>query len=314
MIRCLGIETSCDETSVAIVSNCNQIRDRIIFHHIFSQDHVAYGGVVPELASRAHIEKLPYMIQKAMHFQFDIVAATTHPGLIGGLLVGSSLAKTIAHLQNKPFFEVNHLTAHALTPRLSDDVAYPYLLLLVSGGHCQIVEVESVVRQKILDQTRDDSVGEAFDKVAQMLDLPYPGGPHIEKLAQKGDASRFFLPKPMYKEAGLSFSGLKTAVRLLIQNQCKSDQDRCDIASCFQKTACDVLLRAFEKHIGAFKRCVVAGGVAANSYLRAELKALCEKKGKDFFVPPSSLCTDNAAMIAWTGLEMHKNEGGYILP
>lgn len=298
---CLGIETSCDETAVSIVKYTQDPSERILLNRVFSQDHTAYGGVVPELASRAHIEKLAFMVEEALAYDFDIIAATTTPGLIGGLLVGSSLAKTLAMIKRKPFIPVDHLKAHALTPRLTHNIAYPYVLLLVSGGHCQILDVRSHDTHILLDQTRDDAVGEAFDKVAQMLGLPYPGGPHIEQLAKKGDASRFSLPHPLWKEKGLSFSGLKTAVRLLIEKEGKTQQDYADIAACFQKTACQVLLRAFEKHSAPFSRCVVAGGVAANTYLRSQIKELCQ--GKELAIPSVSLCTDNAAMVAWAGLE-----------
>lgn len=318
----LGIETSCDETAAAIVA----ADKTVLAHRVLSQidDHAEFGGVVPEIAARQHISHLDHLLDALMKDadltfeELDAVAATTGPGLVGGLMVGVMTAKAIAKATGKPFVSVNHLEGHALTVRLADDVPFPYLLLLVSGGHCQILSVTGVGSYRRLGTTIDDAAGEAFDKTAKLLGLGYPGGPAVEAAAREGDAERFMLPKPMVGKPGcdFSFSGLKTAVRRLAEDCVAHEgvltqKDRADICAAFQKTlaAClvDRLTRAialFREEAGSGKLpFVVAGGVAANSYLRGELETLASRENLKFFAPPMALCTDNGAMIAWAGLE-----------
>lgn len=319
----LGIETSCDETACAVVQDTGDPARRIVSHSLFSQlrEHAPYGGVVPEIASRAHIEHLDGLVAESLKAagleltDLDAIAATAGPGLIGGVMVGLMTAKTLAWAADKPLIAVNHLEGHALSVRLSDDVPFPYLLLLVSGGHCQFLSVEGVGQYRRLGTTIDDAAGEAFDKTAKLLGLGYPGGPAIERLARQGDATRFDLPRPLWRKPGcdFSFSGLKTAVRLALES-CgahPSEQDKADLAASFQATVMAVILdRARhaiamfdESHTARGKHFVVAGGVAANATLREGLVALAEEYGMVFTAPPLSLCTDNAAMIAWAGLE-----------
>ncbi|WP_374301914.1 tRNA (adenosine(37)-N6)-threonylcarbamoyltransferase complex transferase subunit TsaD [Ferrovibrio sp.] len=319
----LGIETSCDETACAVVQDTGDPARRIVSHSLFSQlrEHAPYGGVVPEIASRAHIEHLDGLVAESLHAagiglaDLDAIAATAGPGLIGGVMVGLMTAKTLAWAANKPLIAVNHLEGHALSVRLSDDVPFPYLLLLVSGGHCQFLSVEDVGQYRRLGTTIDDAAGEAFDKTAKLLGLGYPGGPAIERLARQGDATRFELPRPLWRKPGcdFSFSGLKTAVRLALES-CgpqPSEQDKADLAASFQATVMAVILdRARhaiamfdESHAARGKHFVVAGGVAANAKLREGLVALAEEYGMSFTAPPLKLCTDNGAMIAWAGLE-----------
>jgi N6-L-threonylcarbamoyladenine synthase len=327
-MRVLGIETSCDETACAIVQATDDrapdsAPGRIVSHNLFSQlmEHAPYGGVVPEIASRAHIEHLDGLIaaslaQAGMQLSdMDAIAATAGPGLIGGVMVGLMTAKTLAYAANKPLIAVNHLEGHALSVRLSDDVPFPYLLLLVSGGHCQFLIVEGVGRYKRLGTTIDDAAGEAFDKTAKLLGLGYPGGPAIERLAKQGNGTRFALPRPLKGKPGcdFSFSGLKTAVRLALENcgEAVSEQDKADLAASFQQTVLDVVLDRSRNamalfaaaHGAAGRHFVVAGGVAANAALRESLVALAQQHGMTFTAPPMALCTDNGAMIAWAGLE-----------
>jgi len=289
----------------------------VLAHCLQSQiaDHQPHGGVVPEIAARAHLHLLPQLIKQALK-QANIswnditaVAATAGPGLIGGILVGAMTAKAIAAALQKPFIAVNHLEGHALTVRLTHAINFPYLLLLVSGGHTQFLIVHDVGHYEYLGGTIDDAVGEAFDKIAQLLSLDYPGGPLVEKIALKGDPQRFSFPRPLMgkPDCNFSFSGLKTAVRLQIEKlPALTEQDKADIAASFQAAIADCLLdrtaRAFAlaPHIDQF---VIAGGVAANAYLRERLQKLCQEHRKDFIMPPMALCTDNAAMIAWTGFE-----------
>ena len=320
----LGIESSCDETACAIVND----KREILGHTVLSQqEHKAFGGVVPEIAARAHLEHIDEIIEatvKQANISFediDAIAAAAGPGLIGGVVVGVMAAKAIALALNKPFVAVNHLEGHALCARLSDDVQYPYLLLLVSGGHCQILIVKDVGEYERLGTTIDDAAGEAFDKVAKMLGLGYPGGPMIEKRAAVGDETRFSLPRPLIgsQDCNLSFSGLKTAVRKLIESYSPDGilehaniptQDVADICACFQYTATDCLVRKLKRAISIFKQkypqgkdLVVSGGVAANTYLRSKLKNLADNNGLRFAAPPIRFCTDNGVMIAWAGLE-----------
>lgn len=314
----LGIETSCDETAVAIV---NAHKD-ILANCVFSQyeDHKQFGGVVPEIAARAHLQKLPLMIQEALdqaHLSFtqiDAIAATTGPGLIGGVLVGMCLGKALAFGLQKPFLPINHLAGHALAVRLTEDVDFPYLLLLVSGGHSQFVIVNSPYDYIELGATRDDAVGETFDKTAKLLGLPYPGGPALEKLAKQGNSKVFTFPKPLYKSptCDLSLSGLKTAVRIAIQKQEPlTEQKKADIAASFQETICELLVDRLRVALQAaltlnsnIHTVVVSGGVAANQTLRSSLNRLFQDEKIHCVFPPINLCTDNAAMIAWAGIEM----------
>lgn len=318
----LGIETSCDETSVALVNS----QKEIIAHLISSQikDHQVYGGVVPEIAARAHLKLLPTLLKQIFEENnihpdnITAVAATTGPGLIGGVVVGTMAAKAIAAALNKPFISVNHLEGHALTARLTEEIPFPFVLLLVSGGHCQIMLVAGVGQYQVLGATLDDAVGECFDKVAKILGLPYPGGPHIEKMAQKGNPKAFRFPRPLIgqKQLNFSFSGLKTAVRQTIQkllaeyNGSLPDNVVADVCASFQDTVACVLYDRVKQTLSYtvqayanYKHFVVAGGVAANQHIRTMLQHVCKEFDFIFHAPPLNLCTDNGAMIAWAGLE-----------
>lgn len=314
----LGIETSCDETAAAVVDADRKIRSTVVLSQL--DEHRAYGGVVPEIAARAHLDHLDAIIAHAMDeagldfSELAGIAATAGPGLIGGVLVGATTAKAIALVHGLPFLAINHLEGHALTARLTDNVTFPYLLLLVSGGHCQLLAVEGVGRYHRLGTTIDDAIGEAFDKTAKLLELGYPGGPAVEAAARGGDPKRVELPRPMIGRPGcdFSFSGLKTAVRRRVEElgEALDDQARADLATGFQASvAASVVDRSrraierFESTHGAGHAFVVAGGVAANGVLRAALHDLAAAYGMPFIAPPLSLCTDNAAMIAWAGHE-----------
>jgi N6-L-threonylcarbamoyladenine synthase len=317
----LGIETTCDETAAAVVERQADGRGRILADIVRSQvaDHAVYGGVVPELAARAHVEILDAVVAAAMreaglgYGALDVVAAATGPGLVGGVIVGATTGKAIALAAGKPFVAVNHLEAHALTARLTDAVAFPYALFLVSGGHTQILAVEGVGRYRRLGTTIDDAIGEAFDKVAKMLGLGWPGGPYVEAAARQGNAARFALPRPMLgrPEPDFSLSGLKTAVRLEAERIAPvSDADVADLCAAFQAAIVDVAidrlragLRRFRALIGRPTALVVAGGVAANTALREALVRLASAEGTVLVAPPPALCTDNGAMIAWAGIE-----------
>ena len=318
----LGIETSCDETAAAAVAG-----DRtVLAERLLSQlgEHAPYGGVVPEIAARAHLQHLDRLIAETMaaaKLEFrdlSAIAATGGPGLIGGVMVGVMTAKAIAAVHKLPFLAVNHLEGHALSPRLTDDLAFPYLLLLVSGGHCQLLVVEGVGRYARLGGTVDDAAGEAFDKVAKMLGLGYPGGPAVERAAKQGAPGRFRLPRPMKGRAGadFSFAGLKTAVRQAIATLPGgnvSPQDAFDLCRDFQDAVSDIVADRVRHAIAHFRAewpngraLVVAGGVAANAALRQVLDAAARAAGLAFVAPPLRYCTDNAAMIAWAGLERLK--------
>jgi len=317
----LGIETSCDETAAAVVSDEGRGVARIRSNLVFSQlaEHRPYGGIVPEVAARAHLDRLDGLIARALaeagvsFGDLSAVAATGGPGLIGGVIVGVMEAKAIALARRLPFLAINHLEAHALTPRLTDDVAFPYLLLLVSGGHCQLLSVEGVGRYRRLGTTLDDAAGEAFDKGAKLLGLGYPGGPAIEAASRAGDASRVALPRPMKGREGcdFSFAGLKTALRERVEAAgAPSDAFRADAAAALQAAIGDCLIDRTENAMAMFRRrhpegkaLVVAGGVAANRALRERLAALASRNEFFFVAPPPALCTDNAAMVAWAGLE-----------
>ncbi|MDD4556011.1 MAG: tRNA (adenosine(37)-N6)-threonylcarbamoyltransferase complex transferase subunit TsaD [Alphaproteobacteria bacterium] len=320
----LGIESSCDETAAAILNEKKKILAETL---LSQQEHKAFGGVVPELAARAHLEHIDEIIEECIEKSgvkiedIDAIAATSGPGLIGGVLVGVMAAKAISLALNKPFIAVNHLEGHALAARQSNDVSFPYLLLLVSGGHCQILVVKGVGQYERLGTTIDDAAGEAFDKVAKMLGLGYPGGPMIEKMANKGNPNRFVLPRPMINsdDYDFSFSGLKTAVRKLVEayspdgNVAKAiinPEDTADICAAFQVAATECLVKKLEKAIKYFKTnypegkdLVVSGGVAANSFLRDNLRNLAHRNQLTFAAPPLQYCTDNGVMIAWAGLE-----------
>ena len=319
----LGIETSCDETAAAVVARAadgaGEIRADIVLSQL--EEHSAYGGVVPEIAARAHVEALDRLVAEALDTaglrlaDVDGIAATAGPGLIGGLIVGLMTGKALAYAAGKPLYAVNHLEGHALTARLTDGLSFPYLMLLVSGGHTQLVLVTGVGAYERLGTTIDDALGEAFDKTAKLLGLPYPGGPAVERAAASGNPKRFSFPRPLVGEARLdfSFSGLKTAVRQAAQALVPlSEADVADICASFQqavsRTLKDRVGRGLERFRSRFPdverpALVVAGGVAANQVLRAGLTELCDENGFRFVAPPHRLCTDNAVMIAWAGLE-----------
>jgi N6-L-threonylcarbamoyladenine synthase len=318
----LGIETSCDETAAAVVVRDQSGRGTIRSNVVRSQldEHAAFGGVVPELAARAHVEWLDHIIAQAMDEaglaleDVDAIAATAGPGLIGGVLVGLTTAKALAASLGKELIAVNHLEGHALTARLTDGVAFPYLMLLVSGGHSQFVLVRGVGEYQRWGGTIDDALGEAFDKVAKLLSLGHPGGPAVERIAREGDAKRFRFPRPLLREERLdfSFSGLKTAVRLQAEALAPlTDKDVADIAASFQAAVTEIVAtrsrQALERfkaeHPGAVPQLVVAGGVAANRAIAAALEAVVAETGARLVVPPIALCTDNGAMVAWAGAE-----------
>lgn len=315
----LGIESSCDETACALVNDKKEILASIVWSQY--DEHRRFGGVVPEIAARAHLEKCDLLINELMKktnkkfSDLSAVAVAGGPGLIGGVLVGVMTAKTIALSHNLPFIAVNHLEGHALTARLSHPIQFPYLLLLTSGGHCQVLIVEDVGQYKKLGSTIDDSAGEAFDKVAKMLGVGYPGGPNVEKQALEGNPDKFKFPVPMKGRAGcdFSFSGLKTAVRVAIEKQEHlSEQDKKDICASFQKAVVLQMKDRLTHTIETFKSLhpnakdiVVAGGVAANIAVRNMIQELADKNQLIFSAPPIKLCTDNGVMIAWAGVERY---------
>jgi N6-L-threonylcarbamoyladenine synthase len=314
----LGIETSCDETAAAVVRGRSPGPGEILANVVFSQieDHRPFGGVVPEIAARAHVEMLDGVIEKALANSgiplagLDAIAATAGPGLIGAVMVGLTTAKALALASGKPLIGINHLEAHALTSRLTGGVTFPFLLLLVSGGHCQILAVAGTDRFCLYGTTIDDAAGEAFDKVAKLLGLPYPGGPAVELFAKKGDAKRLTLPRPMLGRSNcdFSFAGLKTAVRHAVH--CGKYRHE-DVAASFQQSVIDVIIDRARTALCRFRSefqvdrgtLVAAGGVAANGALRRALTGFCAEEDFDLAVPPPSLCTDNAGMVAWAGIE-----------
>jgi len=321
----LGIESSCDETAASIVTENKQGVPAILSSIVSSQVevHKKFGGVVPELAARSHIEKIDLITKKAIDEsgikmeEIDAVAATAGPGLIVCLSIGLSFGKAMASSLNKPFIAVNHLEGHALSPKLNSELNYPYLLLLISGGHTQFLSVQGLGNYKRLGTTIDDAVGEAFDKTAKLLGIEFPGGPQIEIYAKKGDPKKYDLPRPIFHRGGcnLSFAGLKTAV-LKISKQVKTDQEKYDLAASFQRTIEEILYKkskiAFKEFMKINKikknKFVVAGGVAANKRIREVLTNLCEEESFEAIFPPINLCGDNAAMIAMVGLEKFKLE------
>jgi N6-L-threonylcarbamoyladenine synthase len=318
----LGIETSCDETAAAVVRRNPDGKASILSNIVLSQtrDHAPYGGVVPEIAARAHVSHLDRLIAEALREakvparDLDGIAATAGPGLIGGVLVGLTMAKAMALSLGKPLLAVNHLEAHALTPRLLSPLAFPYLLLLVSGGHTQFQIVEGVGRYRRTGTTIDDALGEAYDKSAKLLGLPYPGGPAVERLARAGDPQRFDFPRPLKgrDNCDFSFSGLKTAVREVVRELGQfDDQAAADVCASFERavseTLRDRISRAMHRfrteHERAAKVLVISGGVAANQALKRGFEELCAERSFELIVPPIHLCTDNAAMVAWAGAE-----------
>ncbi len=322
-LRVLGIETSCDETAASVVLRDASGRGEILSNVVLSQveEHAAFGGVVPEIAARAHVEALDGILAAALSDagvkldEVDAVAATAGPGLVGGLIVGLMTAKAVAAAAGKPLVAINHLEGHALTGRLTDGLTFPYLLLLVSGGHTQIVRVRGVGDYERWATTIDDALGEAFDKTAKLIGLPYPGGPNLEAAARHGDPARFAFPRPLKGDPrpDFSFSGLKTAVRQAATAIAPlSGQDVADIAASFQAAVAESLEDRVWRAMQRFREAhpdvaepaiVVAGGVAANATIRAMLDRLAAKTGFHLVAPPLKLCTDNAAMIAWAAIE-----------
>ncbi len=313
----LGLETSCDETAASVVRLTGG-RAEVLSSVVHSQidDHAAYGGVVPEIAARSHVEMIAEVTRRAMaeadmgYDGLDGIAATAGPGLVGGVMVGLSFGKAAALARGLPLVAVNHLEGHAVSARLGAEVAYPFLLLLVSGGHCQLLEVRGVGDMSRIGATIDDAAGEAFDKIAKALGLGYPGGPVLERLAMQGDGSRIDLPRALLgrKDCDFSFSGLKTAAFRIAQT-CETEQDKADLADAVQNAIARQLSDRSERALAAYaethdhKLFVVAGGVAANKTIRATLQATAAKHGFDFLAPPMAYCTDNAAMIALAGAE-----------
>ena len=320
-ILVLGIETTCDETAAAVVERTPDGAGRILSDIVRSQteEHARFGGVVPEIAARAHVDVLDHLVETAMkeagldYAQLSGVAAAAGPGLIGGVIVGLTTAKAIAMVHGTPLIAVNHLEAHALTPRLTCALAFPYCLFLASGGHTQIVAVAGIGNYVRLGTTVDDAMGEAFDKVAKMLALPYPGGPQVERMAVGGDPNRFAFPRPMLGrgDANFSLSGLKTAVRNEISRLTPMEpKDVSDLCASFQAAVLEstvdrlsVGLKLFAERFGPARALVAAGGVAANQAIRGALQDVAARAQTTLIIPPPALCTDNGAMIAWAGAE-----------
>lgn len=329
----LGIESSCDDTAAAVVRG-DGARGAVLSSVVEGQTslHAPFGGVVPEIAARAHAERLDICVSAAMaqagvgFDDLDAIAVTSGPGLIGGVLSGVMLAKGLAATRGLPLMGVNHLAGHALTPRLTDGLDFPYLMLLVSGGHCQFLIVHGPRQFTRLGGTIDDAPGEAFDKIAKLLALPQPGGPQVEKQAILGDARRFALPRPLLDRAGcdMSFSGLKTAAlrardAIIAEKSGLTLQDRRDLCAGFQAAVADVLAEKTQRALVAYlalnpaqPALAVAGGVAANQSIRMRLEAVCADMSTPFFAPPLHLCTDNAAMIAWAGIEIFRTGGSSL--
>lgn len=314
----LGIETSCDETAASVVSDNKEILSNVVYSQL--KEHEQFGGVVPEIAARSHLDAIDWVVKQAIADsgieinQLSAVAGVAGPGLIGGVLVGMQTAKAIAYANDIPFIAINHLEAHALTARLTNEVSFPFMLLLVSGGHTQVLQVNGVGDYDVLGLTLDDAVGEAFDKTAKILDIGYPGGPAVEQRAKLGNPQAIELPSPMVGKdnCDFSFSGLKTRIRHLYDEQQNiTDEYINDMCASFQvavgKSINNRLKKAFEifknKNGNGSFDFVVAGGVASNMYLRGEIESLCEKNGFNFHAPPVKLCTDNGVMIAWAGIE-----------
>ncbi len=328
MLKVLGIESSCDETSASVVCDAEAPEERVLSNIVRSQTevHAPYGGVVPELSSRAHIDVIDPIIQQAMEKantefnELDAIAVTAGPGLIGGVIVGVMTAKGLAAATDTPFIGVNHLEGHALTVRMTHDVEFPYLLLLVSGGHCQLLLAKGLGEYKLLGQTLDDALGEAFDKTAKMLGLGYPGGPAVERLARDGNREAYDLPRPLIERKDsldFSFSGLKTAILHTIEREKQSlhtedekERFKKDLCASFHQAVEEVLesrianaIAQVKQEIPQLQSVVLSGGVAANQFIRNKLETVCADADTTLVAPPLSLCTDNGAMIAWAGLE-----------
>ena len=320
----LGIETSCDETAASIIQENEDGNVKILSNIVSSQFdiHKEFGGVVPELAARSHAEKIDLIFKKAITESgisiknIDAVAATAGPGLIVCLSVGLNFGKSVAASLKKPFIAVNHLEGHALSPKLNSRLDYPYLLLLISGGHSQFLSVKNLGKYKRLGTTIDDAIGEAFDKTAKLIGIEFPGGPQIEEYAKKGDPNKYELPQPIINKGGcnLSFAGLKTAV-LKISKKIKTKKEKFDLAASFQKTIEEILYKKSKIAFKEFRKInkkgnkfVVAGGVAANKKIRKVLENLCHEENFEPIFPPTNLCGDNAAMIAMVGLEKFKKK------
>ena len=326
-VTILGIESSCDDTAAAVVRGIPGVGGGEILSSIVAGQeslHAPFGGVVPEIAARAHVERLDTCVEQALREagttldQIDAIAVTSGPGLIGGVISGVMSAKALAAGSGKPVIGINHLAGHALTPRLTDGLEFPYLMLLVSGGHCQFIAVLGPDTFRRIGGTIDDAPGEAFDKTAKLLALGYPGGPEVEREAAKGDVKRFKFPRPMLDRKGcdMSFSGLKTALRrerdkIVAVKNGLTVQDRADLCAGFQLAVADVLTEKSRRACLVFREdyptdnavIAVAGGVAANTLIRSQLTNMADVQGFDFLAPPLKLCTDNAAMIAWAGIE-----------
>ena len=328
-VTLLGLESSCDDTAAAVVRHTVGKPAQVLSSIVFDQFdlHAEFGGVVPEIAARAHAERLDICVEAALKEAsltlagMDAIAVTSGPGLIGGVMSGVMCAKGLAAGSGKPLISVNHLAGHALTPRMTDDIAFPYLMLLVSGGHCQFLIVHAADRFTRLGGTIDDAPGEAFDKTAKLLGLGNPGGPLVEQEAAKGDATRFKLPRALLDRAGcdMSFSGLKTALRrardvIVEEKGGLTVTDRADLCAGFQAAVADALVEKTRRACSAFLDqtntlnpvLAVAGGVAANTEIRTGLQNLCQSQGFTFLAPPLKYCTDNAAMIAWVGIEKYR--------
>jgi N6-L-threonylcarbamoyladenine synthase len=325
----LGLESSCDDTAAAVVRQTGSDPAEILSSVVMGQAelHAAFGGVVPEIAARAHAEKMDIAVKQALDraglglSQMDAIAVTAGPGLIGGVLAGVMCAKGLAAGAGLPLIGVNHLAGHALTPRLTDQIAFPYLMLLVSGGHCQFLLVRGTDSFTRLGGTIDDAPGEAFDKTARLLGLAQPGGPAVENEALRGNARRFAFPRPLLDREGcdMSFSGLKTALlrlrdKIIAEKGGLTPKDRADLCAGFQMAVADVLTEKTRRALAIYLSenvaapvLTVAGGVAANQLIRAKLETVAAENGVSFVAPPLALCTDNAAMIAYTGLERFRN-------
>ncbi|MEL0438921.1 tRNA (adenosine(37)-N6)-threonylcarbamoyltransferase complex transferase subunit TsaD [Phycobacter sp. K97] len=325
----LGLESSCDDTAAAVVRQTDDAPAEVLSSVVFGQTelHSAYGGVVPEIAARAHAEKLDICVIEALKEagltlkDMDAIAVTAGPGLIGGVMSGVMCAKGIAAATGLPLIGVNHLAGHALTPRLTDGIAFPYLMLLVSGGHCQYLIVRGPEDFTRLGGTIDDAPGEAFDKTARLLGLPQPGGPSVQADAETGDPKRFRFPRPLLDrpDCNLSFSGLKTALmrmrdQIVAEKGGLTRQDRADLCAGFQAAVVDTLAEKTRRALALYMEenpatptVAVAGGVAANTAIRAALQQVCAEAGAAFTAPPLRLCTDNAAMIAYAGLERYRS-------
>jgi N6-L-threonylcarbamoyladenine synthase len=327
-MRILGIETSCDETAVAIFEGDKASgKGRLLSERIASQikTHARFGGVVPEVASREHLKVLPMMVEEVMAeakcswMDIDTIAVTAGPGLMGALLVGASYARALGAVNTVPVIPIHHMEGHLLASGLSENGLpdFPFMTLLVSGGHTMLVRVDAIGEYQIVGQTIDDAAGECFDKSARLLDLPYPGGPEISKLAEGGDSKRFKLPRPMLNKNNLnfSFSGLKTAVMYAVKSHgVLSNQDRADMAASIEIAICEVLVKKSVRASNqeGVKSLVIAGGVAANRCLRSMLAEESESHGIEIYLPPAKYCTDNAAMICYAGFQRRDLDNGAL--